>query len=579
MMTGRFSRRGILRGGSLLLLALVFTVGLTFATLELPYYLDGVLQNVITTPGGDSHVDEVARLKTDLFMAHYHVRAVGYVGFFLLVGLIVAGFATDRTRLAAVGGVGVMLAAFAQFAGVMFFLAGLGVLNALWLPILDVSYELQSWGLVIRAPDDLLRWMLGLVGVHSRWPTILLFTGGGILLFVLSVYAWLSARARGKEVADFWVYRISRHPQYLGWVLWTYGAFLLIQLMRYPKRSWGIGASLPWLVSTMVILGVALLEELNMRRRHGPAYEAYRERTPFLFPVPAFVGRIATLPLRLIFGKEEVERRREVAVLVGVWTALLMTVSAIFYAGGLQGTRARLSSPQARAEQARALVAELRGEESRRRRFQLSVQVASLGEDAVGPLAVLLEEDDAALRVLGVDALGSLRSKAAIPTLRAALSDSVADVRSRAIHALEGSGHPVPAEALVPLLDDPERHIQLGALAGLARTGSDVVLLRAPAFLADPGHWVRGAAVDALGASGLPGAVPLVEPCLSDPHPWVRRAAVLALLRIGSPAARPVLEQRLGDEDFEVRIYAAEALKRLPTGPYSHRPPDSIRPS
>ena len=65
IMTGRFSRRGILRGGALLFLALVFTAGLTFATLELPYYLDGVLQDAIPTPDGDSHVDEVARLKTD----------------------------------------------------------------------------------------------------------------------------------------------------------------------------------------------------------------------------------------------------------------------------------------------------------------------------------------------------------------------------------------------------------------------------------------------------------------------------------------------------------------------------------
>jgi hypothetical protein len=32
-----------------------------------------------------------------------------------------------------------MLPAFAQFAGVMFFLAGLGVLNAIWLPILDIT--------------------------------------------------------------------------------------------------------------------------------------------------------------------------------------------------------------------------------------------------------------------------------------------------------------------------------------------------------------------------------------------------------------------------------------------------------
>ena len=35
--------------------------------------------------------------------AHYHVRAIGYAGFFLLVGLIALGFSTRRTGLAALG--------------------------------------------------------------------------------------------------------------------------------------------------------------------------------------------------------------------------------------------------------------------------------------------------------------------------------------------------------------------------------------------------------------------------------------------------------------------------------------------
>lgn len=199
------------RSALLLFLALVFTVGLTFATLELPYYVDEVLQNTIRTPDADSHVDPVSRIKTELFIAHYHIKALGYAGFFLLLALIAAGFSTRRTGLAALGALGVMLPVLAQFAGVMFFLAGLGVLNTLWLPVLDISWELQNWGLVINAPNDFLRWLLGLVGIHSIWPTIILFTGSGILIFITGVYAWLSARTRGQAVADFWVYLLSHH--------------------------------------------------------------------------------------------------------------------------------------------------------------------------------------------------------------------------------------------------------------------------------------------------------------------------------------------------------------------------------
>ena len=96
IMSGSVFRGRLIRSGSLLLLATVFTAGLTFATLELPYYLDGVLQDTLATPGGDSHVDGIARLKTDLFMSHFHVRAIGYTVFFALMGLIVLGFSTHR---------------------------------------------------------------------------------------------------------------------------------------------------------------------------------------------------------------------------------------------------------------------------------------------------------------------------------------------------------------------------------------------------------------------------------------------------------------------------------------------------
>jgi hypothetical protein len=76
---------------------------------ELPGVVDRILQNTVRTPGWDSHADEAARLKTGFFMAHYHVRAIGYGAFHLLVGLIVAGLSTSRTGLAALGAVGVML--------------------------------------------------------------------------------------------------------------------------------------------------------------------------------------------------------------------------------------------------------------------------------------------------------------------------------------------------------------------------------------------------------------------------------------------------------------------------------------
>ena len=101
------------------------------------------------------------------------------------------------------------------------------------------------------------------------------------------------------------MYRISRHTQYLGWILWTYEAYLLLQRELYPRRSWGIGASLPWLLSTMTIFGVALTEEVNMRRLHGEVYETYCRSVPFLFPVPGFLERLRELPVVEAVGVTE----------------------------------------------------------------------------------------------------------------------------------------------------------------------------------------------------------------------------------------------------------------------------------
>ncbi len=548
----------------MLLLAVIFTAGLTFATIMLPDVIDDALQRTITTPGGDSHADAVAQLKTELFIAHYHVRVIGYATFFMLVGLIVLGLATRRTELAALGAVGVMLPVFAQFAAVMFFLAGLGVLNAVWLPILDVSYELQHWGRVIDAPDDLLRWLLGLVGVNSIWPTTLLFIGAGILMFLLGVYAWLTARAQGKAVADSWVYRLSRHPQYLGWILWTYGAYLLLQRMQYPRRSWGIGASLPWLISTMVIIAVALAEELHMRRRHGVAYEDYRRSAPFLFPLPRLVERIAAAPFRLLFGKPQPERMREVVAVVALYTVLLVGISAFAYGDGLRSTVARLSSPDTRAARMQDLVTQMEQEPEYRRRYRHMMQLVAFGEPAVEPILGLLEGADPGLKVLAAEAFAIRPSQRALPALCAALSDPDENLRYRATLALGALGSATAIPALLPLLDDPAAHVRVQALQHLATLGSGEVLNRAPAYLGSSEAWIRIGGVVALGALGSEAGVILLVERLRDESASVRREAVVALLRVGSPSARPSLQRALSDDDWEVRVYAAEALKRLP---------------
>ncbi len=553
----------ILRSVFLLILTIVFTVGLTFATIELPHHVDQLLQQTVATPGGDSHADAVARLKTELFLAHYHVRAIGYVGFALLMALIVLGLSTKRTGLATVGAVGFMLPVFAQFAGVMFFLAGLGLLNTVWLPILDVSYEIQNWGSVINAPNDFLRWLFRLVGVHSAWPITLFFIGAGILVFLLGVYAWLSARMRGCGVASGWVYRISRHPQYLGWILWTYGTYLLLQQVHYPRRSWSIGASLPWLISTMVITAVAMTEELSMRKRHGETYEVYRKTAPFLFPLPRFVERFFAMPVRLLYKKEQPSRMREVMTVATLYTLLLVGASAVFYAGGLRNSLARIASADASDVRVQQLLAEVTTESNWRHQHQLMRQLVSFGDRAVDPLIRLLEGPDPTLRVLAAQFLADVPSERAIPALIAALDDPDDNTRYRANQTLRAIGATQALPHVERLLHDPKPYLRVEALQTMAALGSDGTVRQASGLLASSESWMRIGVVSALGTLGSPLAVPILENQLNDESAEVRREIAVSLLRIGCPEARPLLESLLNDRDLEVRIYAAEALKRI----------------
>jgi protein-S-isoprenylcysteine O-methyltransferase Ste14 len=554
------------RGGTffLLLLSAVFVVGLTFATVELPRLIDRALQDTVTTPGFDSHADTVGRLKTELFIAHYRLRAIGYGCFAALLVLVGLGFGSRRTGLATLGGLAFMLPVFAQFAGVMFFLAGLGLLNVVWLPVLDVSFALSRLGLVIRAPYDLLRWLFGIFHTNGYWPIVLFFIGSGLLVFFLGTYAWLSGRARGRAVAEGWVYRISRHPQYLGWILWSYGVYLLLERGRYPRRSWGISASLPWLLSTMVIIGVALLEELQMSRRHREAYEQYRRSAPFLFPVPSFIGRLSSLPVRILFKRDRPERKREVAVVVSLYTVLLMAASALFYGGGMRSVANRLLPSESRAANVERLVSEIRRDPGSRRGRMLANQLAQSGDAALEPMLRMLTDDEQEVRVLAAERLGLMRSERVVPALLTALEDPVGDVRFHALRGLSGICGQEGVAPVQALLDDSEVHIRIKAMQLLAELGSPAMVGPATELLGSPHAWRRAAAADALGSLGSSETVPALARGLSDPDPAVRRSAVIALLRVGSPDARAALSAAVRDADWEVRVYVAEALKRIP---------------
>jgi protein-S-isoprenylcysteine O-methyltransferase Ste14 len=311
----------------LIFLAVIFTIALTFASMELPRLLHSRLQ--FEHPDGDSHADDLSAFKRELFIDHYNIRLIGYASFILIILLIAVGFITKKIRLASLGAFALFLPVFAQFAGVMFFLAGLGILNLIWMPMLDISFDILSLGDIVYIPYRVLMYIGSLFRLDIYELIAYGLIGLGLLVFMLGTLAWLYARFQKKDIADFWLYRISRHPQYLGWIIWSYGLLIYLIRMPYPKRSWGIPSSLPWLLSSMVIVGVALMEELKMRQVTGEEYELYLRQTPFMIPLPRFASKIIAFPMRLIIRKKRPEKRWEVVATIALYTAILILLSVV----------------------------------------------------------------------------------------------------------------------------------------------------------------------------------------------------------------------------------------------------------
>jgi protein-S-isoprenylcysteine O-methyltransferase Ste14 len=315
---------------ALVALAVVFAVGLTYASVELPIALSRALLEHINTPGFDAtyHHEE-----TEEFIGANHLRSIGGICLIFTGVLIVYGLAAERRGVAAAGALLFFLPVFGHFAASMFFLAGLAVLRVAWLPILDVSHDLLALGDVVYLPYAAVVYPFVVAGLDFRDQLPWFVMASGLLIFTGSTLIWVLARADGRDVAESWFYRFSRHPQYVGWILWSYG--LLLYVLRHSelyqfKIRWGMPSSLPWLITTLVIIGVAMLEEVKMVRGHGASYEGYRARTPFLVPVPTWFARLVSAPMRWILRHEWPENGRQIAMVIGLYAAILVTASVPF---------------------------------------------------------------------------------------------------------------------------------------------------------------------------------------------------------------------------------------------------------
>ena len=297
--------------GSLVLavtLSVMLTTALLYSTFEVPKVLDKALQQYFPEVFWDVEAREGV-LAT--------LRPIGYVALATTIALIFLGFAIKKGLLSFAGSLALYTPTFGYFAFAMFFLTGLGALRALWLPMLELSPDVLKLGCVAYLP-------FAALGPLAA-PAGMALTFAGLFVFTLGATTWLYGKFRGRELVDFWIYRYSRHPQYLGFIVWSYGLLIFVSYKHYVKGALATPPALIWLVSTMVVIGVALLEEIEMSRRYGERYEGYRRKTPFMMPVPRQLAKVVAIPLKITGGLPK--SSKGIALLLTLYTAILLTIS------------------------------------------------------------------------------------------------------------------------------------------------------------------------------------------------------------------------------------------------------------
>jgi protein-S-isoprenylcysteine O-methyltransferase Ste14 len=551
-----------LQNAGLFLLAVVFSIGLMFAFTELPRMLDQLLQAKVATPHFDHAYDT---LKTELFFSAYGIRIIGYVCLGLIILFIILGFTTRRSGWAWIGGIALFLPVFATFAHSMFYLAGLGLLNVIMFPFLDISLSLIDLGKVVLIPYWILMWIFGLFNWHAHNFLTYLFMVSGAFIFILGVFAWFQTRYKGLKVAKHWIYRYSRHPQYLGWIIWSYGLMLYGPTLNQMKKSWGWNGTLPWLLATLVIIGICLLEEVKMRERAGSEYDEYRNRTPFLFPIPKFLKSILKAPIRMVLHKDRPERRGEVGLIVGLYALIFMGLSLFWVDLGKKEETQEIVQSAYSKLRADSLVAEIqKSQSSRYRSINPYYELISMGNESYPILFKLMEDSTPDIRRLAIIAASDKNFPESIPFILQALDDPEFSVSRSAVRGLGDMGALEAEDSLLYLLDKPREGLYMDlVLQALSKIGSTRILPYLEKRLEDSVWHHRTSALHSMVRLDLETAKPFLYHALEDHDRRVRRDAVYIILESLPEDATPHLEKVLHDKYWGVRFYAKQAIRLI----------------
>ena len=324
-------------------LSAIFTVAILYSTIQLPQLINELLRKQFVDYGlnwqdAEKFIDSI--------------KPIGYLGLIITIALIVLGFILRKRKYSFLGSLALYLPTFSYFASAMFFLAGVGILRILWLPVIELSpgttwpekiyfaKNIFELGDIVYLPYDLIRLIIGYIGFLinninlASLFDILSFFGimfASAIIFFVACTTWLYSKFNKQDIITSGIYRYSRHPQYLSFILWSY-ALLIYDKYIFPPLKGGYFAPPPliWLTMAMIIIAIAICEENDMIKYYGREYIRYMDKTSFLIPLPKKVKNLILYPAKVLFKKDRLQRATEIFTILGVYYLLLIFLSIAY---------------------------------------------------------------------------------------------------------------------------------------------------------------------------------------------------------------------------------------------------------
>ena len=84
------------------------------------------------------------------------------------------------------------------------------------------------------------------------------------------------------------------------------------------------------MILALVVICVALSEEIKMVKLYGKSYSRYRDSSPFMLPLPKFISSAITAPIRILFKSNLPKSGKEIVCTFAVYIIILILLSLPF---------------------------------------------------------------------------------------------------------------------------------------------------------------------------------------------------------------------------------------------------------